>query len=265
MAPRQIASDLDGTLIPLAADPAHDRAVGVLERAVASGLVELTYITGRHLALAIDGIRAAGLPLPARIFADVGTSLHHQIPGAGFAPDSAFRAAMRAAFGASAPDHLREILASISGLEPQADDRQAEFKWSYETGGERLDDIVTTVRSRLGAEASALTVVTSQDPVSGRGLVDVLPRQAGKARALQWLVERLGVTAADVLFAGDSGNDRAALLSGHPAVLVGNAPADLREDLVASAARAGLSGRLYCARAAFAAGVVEGAEYFKFI
>ncbi|HUF46409.1 MAG TPA: HAD-IIB family hydrolase [Vicinamibacterales bacterium] len=264
MTPRQIASDLDGTLIPPGPHAAHDDALAVMADAAARGRIELAYITGRHLSLALEGITTAGLPLPARLFCDVGTSLHHRV-GDEYVQDEAFRAAMRDAFGATAPGELRERLRSIADLEPQADDRQAEFKLSFVVRAGPLEPVVASVRTCLGAEAAQVTMVSSHDPLTGVGLVDILPRASGKRRALDWLTGSLALGQGDVLFAGDSGNDRDALLSGHPAVLVGNAPEALRADLTAAAREAGLAERLYCAEGPFAVGVVEGARFFKFI
>jgi hydroxymethylpyrimidine pyrophosphatase-like HAD family hydrolase len=66
----------------------------------------------------------------------------------------------------------------------------------------------------------------------------------------------------DVVFAGDSGNDTDALLSGVRSVLVGNAPDTLRSEVRASAENRGLLDRVYFASSHFAAGVVEGLHHF---
>jgi HAD superfamily hydrolase (TIGR01484 family) len=264
MTPRQIASDLDGTLIANAPGDEHDRALGLLTDLSARGHVEFTYITGRHLSLALAGIHAAALPPPARIFCDVGTSLYHRV-GDDYVLDARYRAAMHDAFGFAAPDALGAIVAGVPGLEPQPAERQAEFKRSFVTRHDAVAATVAALCTRLGTEAARLTIVTSLDPVTGAGLVDILPRAAGKGRALAWLTRALALGQADVLFAGDSGNDRDAFLSGHPAVLVGNAPDAIRTELRQHAGRAGLADRLYFAKAPYAAGLVEGARHFGFM
>ena len=65
-----------------------------------------------------------------------------------------------------------------------------------------------------------------------------------------------------MVFAGDSGNDRAAILSGVRAVVVGNAGDDLRDGLRREAERRGLGERIHFSEAPYAAGVVEGCRYF---
>jgi hypothetical protein len=61
---------------------------------------------------------------------------------------------------------------------------------------------------------------------------------------------------------GDSGNDRAALLSGARSVLVGNAPAHLRSDLREEARARRMDDRIYLAEEEGAEGVMEGLAHW---
>jgi HAD superfamily hydrolase (TIGR01484 family) len=264
MPPRYLASDLDGTLIPPVLDADRRRDIDEFTRRTEAGGLDLTYVTGRHLALATDGIGAAGLPWPARIFCDVGTSLHVRA-GDGYVRDEAFRHAMAATLGETLMAGVRRLLDDVEGLALQEPSKQAEFKLSYYVRGPAREAAGREVRRRLAPVRHRIEIISSEDPASGDGLLDLLPEAAGKRHALDWLCRTSGLAREDVLFAGDSGNDRDALLSGHPAVLVGNAPDSLRTDLARVAGHAGLGDRLYFARAPFAAGVVEGAEHFGFL
>jgi len=264
MPSRVIASDLDGTLIPPELDEARRRDIARFGRAAAGRALRLAYVTGRHAPLALAGIREAGLPPPAWLFADVGTSLH--VPdGPAYAEDPEFHRAMIDALGLASFDEIRRRLAGLAGLELQDAAKQAEFKLSYDVRGRDPADVVPAARARVGALAGRLTFVASRDPITGHGLLDVLPADSGKRFALEWLRRAAGLDAPDVLFAGDSGNDRDALLSGHPAVLVGNAPGPLREALRREARETGVEDRVYFARASFAAGVLEGCRHFGFL
>ena len=71
-----LASDLDGTLIPLERDAQRLREVAELVDAfeASEGLL-LAYVTGRHLSLAQAGIEEIGLPSPDWFVCDVGTRL----------------------------------------------------------------------------------------------------------------------------------------------------------------------------------------------
>jgi hypothetical protein len=94
-----LASDLDGTLIPLERDAQRLREVEELVRALAASEdLRLAYVTGRHLALAQAGIEEIGLPSPDWFVCDVGTSVYRRANG-GYEPDQEYRQAMRAALG----------------------------------------------------------------------------------------------------------------------------------------------------------------------
>ena len=83
-----LASDLDGTLIPLERDAQRLREVAELVNAVeASDALSLAYVTGRHLSLAQEGIEEIGLPAPDWFVCDVGTSVYRRTNG-GYEADS---------------------------------------------------------------------------------------------------------------------------------------------------------------------------------
>jgi HAD superfamily hydrolase (TIGR01484 family) len=271
-----LATDLDGTVIPPEGADLGDSDGGVraFRHAVdaprrARDGVTLAYVTGRHLAFALEGIAGAGLPAPDLLACDVGTSVYHPQHGdastdAGtWRPDAAYRARMREALGGVDASEIRHALRkTVPDLVLQEAEKQAEFKVSYYAPGPpRLDELVDAVRAGL-AGVAPVTLVASVDPADGRGLIDVLPRGVAKDRALAFMRAELGVTSDATLYAGDSGNDRAALLSGVLAVLVGNAPGALAHDLKGEARARGLGERLYVASAPFAHGVLEGCRHF---
>jgi len=83
------------------------------------------------------------------------------------------------------------------------------------------------------------------------------------------LIERLGVSKEDTVFAGDSGNDLPVLISDIPAVLVNNALTSIKNVARRLADAQGLAQQLYLARGGFyglngnyTAGVLEGLIHF---
>ncbi|RLB51287.1 MAG: hypothetical protein DRH23_02540 [Deltaproteobacteria bacterium] len=256
-----LASDLDGTLIPLERGPQRLREVAELVRAFeANEQLLLAYVTGRHLSLAQAGIEEVGLPSPDWFVCDVGTSVYRQANG-GFEPDGEYRQAMRAAFGGLVGDDIRVAIGSVAGMELQEEDKQAEFKVSYYTPG-RPEPLVETVQSRLGAARANVNLVASYDPVAERGLLDVLPAGIAKDYAVRYLHERSGVDEPHLVYAGDSGNDRAAMLSGYRVIVVGNADEALKKDLGIESVAQGIAERIYFAEHPYARGVLEGLRHF---
>jgi len=256
-----LASDLDGTLIPLERDTQRLREVCELVRALeASETLILAYVTGRHLSLARAGIEDLGLPLPDWFVCDVGTSVYRRANG-GFAPDEEYREAMKAAFGGLSGDDIRAAIGTSEGLTLQEQEKQGEFKVSYYTKG-RPEALVGTVRSRLDAAQAKVNLVASYDSVSERGLLDVLPAGVAKDFAVRYLHDRTGVDEQHLVYAGDSGNDRAAMLAGFRVIVVGNADAALKDDLRAKSAARAIADRIYFAEYPYARGVLEGLRYF---
>ncbi|MGB5285190.1 MAG: HAD-IIB family hydrolase, partial [Polyangiales bacterium] len=259
-----LASDLDGTLIPLERDSQRLREVTQFVDVVDDSVnLMLAYVTGSHLALAREGIAEVGLPSPDWFVCDVGTSVYRR-SDAGFEPDEAYREAMRAAFGGLSGVDIRAAIGAIEGLDLQEREKQAEFKVSYYTRG-RPEPYVDTVQARLDAANAQANLVPSHDPVSGRGLLDVLPAGIAKDYAVRYLHDHSGVDEQHLVYAGDSGNDRAAMLTGFRVIVVGNADEELKKDLGIEAVAQGIAEKIYFAKHPYARGVLEGLRHFGFV
>lgn len=259
-----LASDLDGTLIPLERDAQRLREVAEFVSAVdASVNLMLAYVTGRHLSLAREGIAEVGLPPPDWFVCDVGTSVYRRTNGS-FEPDEGYRAAMRAALGGLSGADVRSAIGALEGLELQEEEKQAEFKVSYYTSG-RPEPYVETVQVRLDRANAKVSLVSSHDPVTGRGLLDVLPAGIAKDYAVRYLHDHSGVEERRLVYAGDSGNDRAAMLTGFRVIVVGNADEELKKDLGIEAVAQGIAERIYFAEHPYAKGVLEGLRHFGFV
>jgi HAD superfamily hydrolase (TIGR01484 family) len=252
---------LDGTLIPLERDAQRLREVEELVRAFeASEDLRLAYVTGRHLSLAQAGIEEVGLPSPDWFVCDVGTSVYRRANG-NYEPDQEYRQAMRAALGGLSGDDARAAIGAMDGLELQEEEKQAEFKVSYYTRG-RPEPFVDAVQSRLDAAQAKVNLVASHDPVTDRGLLDVLPAEIAKDYAVRYLHDRSGVDEEHLVYAGDSGNDRAAMLTGYRVIVVGNADEELKKDLGIESVAQGIAERIYFAEHPYARGVLEGLRHF---
>ena len=261
--PKMLASDLDGTLIPPVFDEARVDEIRRFGEAVSDRRLRLAYVTGRDLGLAIRGIERFGLPEPELLVCDVGTSVYVRSRGQGaFVPDDPYRARMLDAFGGATRDDIAGALARLPGLALQEGRRQAEFKVSYYVDPEHAVALRVEVPGALAAFAVPPKAVWSHDPHSGRVLLDLLPRGVAKHTALEHVRDQSGFTAAEVVYAGDSGNDFDAFLSGHPAIVVGNTPEELKHEVRTEAEAARITDKLYFADAPFAGGVLEGCRHF---
>ena len=258
-----LASDLDGTVIPLEEGPEQEAELEEFRRAVreASDLI-LAYVTGRGLGLARKGIRQFDLPIPDFLVCDVGTSVYRQ-SGGEFHADPEYARRMREAMGGLDFSDVREYLAPVDHLLLQPEERQTEFKLSFHLPfGEDHAGIVEEVRGHLTALGGRVQAVYSVGAPSGRGLLDLLPRGAAKDFAVHYLREVTGLDEHQVVYAGDSGNDLAVMLAGYRAVVVANAGADLRDGLRQALDDETLAERIHFSPFRYSKGVLDGCRHF---
>ena len=121
---------------------------------------------------------------------------------------------------------------------------------------------VAKIRELLAAWRAPFWTIDSVDPFNGDGLIDFLPKGVSKAYALRWLAEHQQWPHESVVFAGDSGNDLAALSEGFLAIVVGNADRQVAREAESAHARAGWRRRLYLAEKGATSGVLEGCQWF---
>ncbi len=240
---RTLVSDVDGTLLDGGRPGEGASALGARLAAADAALV-LSSGRGLELALAAaETLRDAGLPWPSALVCGVGSEVYAW-DGEGFAEDEGWRRTLAATgFSAGA---VRTALAAVPGLVPQPEQAQGEHKVSY---------FVTEAPAvEAAARALAGDGVAARLVYSAGRFLDVLPRPASKGGALLRLVERYELSPAQVVVAGDSGNDRELLVTaadaGMVAVLVANHEPEM-DDLRA------YPGVLAASRP-FCAGVAEG-------
>lgn len=259
--PTVLATDLDGTLIPL--DEAADNGADLTKLAefLEDRDVTLAFVTGRHFASVVDAMEQHRLPKPDWIVCDVGTSIYRQIDGRFEYLDQ--YAQHQDQIITSLPiDDLREQLAPIEGLRLQEAAKQGRFKLSFYADARRLPELVQQVAERLTALDAPYNIIDSVDPFNGDGLVDLLPAQVSKAHALAWWSRHIDRDPQSIVFAGDSGNDLAALTAGYRAIVVGNADPAIASTAREAHRQAGWEDRLFVADRPATSGVLQGCQWF---
>ena len=86
-----------------------------------------------------------------------------------------------------------------------------------------------------------------------------------KAHALEWWVQYVRLNREAIVFAGDSGNDLAALVAGYRTIVVGNADRQLARQVHDAHHEAGWNNRLCLARGRATSGVLEGCRWFELV
>ena len=266
--PVSLFTDLDRTLIPNGAQEESPGVREMLGTLVHRGLVELIYVTGRDAALVRAAISEYGLPGPAAVIADVGTSIYE--PGRGsWRALSEWRERILRDFAGHSPARLAAALEDQGDLRLQEPEHQGPAKLSYYVSPDADPDVVrAAVETRLATLGVHVRVICSIGEAAG--LVDVVPRSAGKWHAIEYLLEERDIDRERAIFAGDSGNDLEVFAAPLRSILVANATREVREAAIRLVEAAGHRETLYLARGGYlgtdgnyCSGILEGlAEAF---
>ena len=263
--PGVLATDLDGTFIPLEGCQQNQEDLLKLARLLEQQEVRLVFVTGRHLESVLDAIREHRLPQPEWIICDVGTTIYRRDGDGRYQPLPAYRDHLAEIVRMLPVDQLQQHLETIGGLRRQEAEKQGLFKLSFYSEAAAVESVVRQVEQRLQQLRAPYSVISSIDPFTDDGLVDLLPRQTSKAYALQWWCEHLGLRADQVVFAGDSGNDLAAFLAGYRVIVVGNAARSICHNVLTEHRKRAWRNRIYFARGRATSGVLEGCRWFELL
>ncbi|BAU29429.1 sucrose-phosphate synthase/hypothetical protein [Aneurinibacillus soli] len=229
-----LATDLDGTLV--GDKEALHGLFAYYDRLPYR--VVLVYITGRHKASALELMQKERLPMPDVLITDVGTEIYS---GPDFVPDEGWQHHMEASWKA---EQLAGIASQCQELMPQ--NVPAAYRLSYTVWNQHP---VCKLEEQLQAAGIPHKLIVS----SGRD-VDILPPNGGKGEALRYVLASRGWEQAQVLVAGDSGNDHEMIMLGYPAVIVGNAQPELTQVAAHPS--------VFHAKRVCAGGIQEAWEYF---
>ncbi|QSX33059.1 HAD-IIB family hydrolase [Shewanella avicenniae] len=264
-----LCTDLDRTLLPNGEQPESAAARRMFAQLVVGSQCKLAYVTGRDIALVQHAIAEYQLPLPDYAITDVGSMIYvregeqyqllphwHDYLAQQWPQDS---------------QQLARQLGQFAQLQPQPEPRQKRFKLCYQLiPAKLLPNEVAEVKRRLANIAWPVHLITSVDETADQGLVDLLPPNASKRGAIDFLVTELGLQHDKVFFSGDSGNDLDVLVSPYPAVIVKNALAEVVMQAVNRSKMQGLDEQLWVAQGDeslglngnYSGGIVEGLLYF---
>lgn len=298
---RYLATDLDGTLIPITPEEAtrpgqsaggldqetaekrfleSQAALSVLrsdaERCEPGGL-GIVFVTGRHFESVCEAIVEFDLPIPDWILCDVGSRCLQRVDSTRshfteadqvaslFQTVRTYDDRLDQVAGRYDCDALMQGLASVASVRPQEAFKQGRHKHSFYCQGVELAECERAIATYLQEHNLPLNVVASTDPFTGDGLIDLMPPGVNKSFALQWWIEASGANPDQIVFAGDSGNDHAAMVSGLKTIIVGNATRELAQSVENYHRDQQWSGRLFLARQPNTVAVLDGCRWFGLI
>lgn len=264
-----LCTDMDRTIIPNGFHTEDSLARKKFSSFCHQPQVTLVYVTGRHKALVEDAIKSYALPLPAYAITDVGTRIF-QIEGTHWKEISSWEEEIKKDWNGKNHEELNALFSDLSELQLQETSKQSTHKLSYyvslHVDQKKLLSLMSQRLDMIGVQAS---LVWSIDEPKDIGLLDVLPRNATKLHAIEFLYHQLDYNLDEVMFAGDSGNDLPVLASNILSTLVANAANELKNDALRLVKKQNNLQSLYLATGNnsdmsgnYSAGVLEGVSHF---
>jgi sucrose-6-phosphatase len=243
-----LVTDLDHTLV--GNDEALDRLNQVLDQYRQNWGTKIVYATGRSKESYQELVSSQRLLAPDALIAAVGTEIYL---AAAETPEPDWASKL------SINWHREEIVAIASrfaDLESQPQSEQRPFKVSYYLSPSVVASVVRQLEELLSQQGLDVEII-----YSGSKDLDILPRVGDKGAAVQFLRNRWQIDPAQTVVCGDSGNDISLFKYGiERGIIVGNAQSELL-----------LWHELhpvnyhYRAVADYAAGILEGLKYFRFL
>lgn len=263
-----LCCDLDRTLIPNGDQKESAEARPLFSRIARRDRLVLAYVTGRNKEQILEAVKAYDLPIPDYAVGDVGATIYQ--PGKNWHNLSEWSQYVQKSWHHSGWKDIKESLNTLTFLLLQEPEHQHLHKLSYYTDPDiDTNSLEEEILRHLAPSGIKSNVIFSQDEQKGVALVDILPQNASKCHAIEFLRHREKLSAGQVMFAGDSGNDMDALTGGFQAVLVKNASDAVRRVAQSRMASQPDPDRLFFARGDFlgmngnySAGVLEGLAHF---
>ncbi len=264
-----LCTDMDRTVVPNGTQAEHPDARKRFKAFCQHPDITLVYVTGRHKALVQQAIKNYSLPEPDYAITDVGSKIY-RIKQGHWTEFTAWQQEIAPSWQGKSHAELKSWLSKIPGLSLQESHKQNSHKLSYYLPlYADKETVKAAIVARLQKEGVEASVIWSVDEPKKVGLLDVLPINATKLHAIEFLQQELGYRHEETIFAGDSGNDMPVLKSAVQSILVANASAEVKKAALHSVEQTGLQSSLYLARAQYcgmnanyAAGVLEGVAHF---
>jgi sucrose-phosphate synthase len=233
-----LISDIDHTLL------GDNQALKQLIDYLQSSAIGFGVATGRSIVSAREVLAQSQVPTPDLWITSVGSEIYY---GTDLAADRDWYAHIDYQW---TPQLVKAAIAKLPGIKPQQEPFPNLHKISY------LVDIakspsITEIRAFLLQQQLNVQAIFSHQEY-----LDILPQRASKGDAVNYCAAKWKIPIAQILVAGDSGNDEQMLSSGAKAVVVGNYSAEL-ERLKGTA-------NIYFANRSYAAAILEAIAYYQF-
>ncbi len=260
-----IATDLDRTLLPNGKEE-YDGTLNVFKNLVKKNNFILVYITGRSFNLVKKAIKKYKIPYPNYLITNVGTKVF-EIKKNNSTNLKSWERSIKQQSPLWNTKKIKNSLKKLNEIKLQEQFKQDNFKISYYLDEKYLknpEKILNKIRKQISSYSAR--VIFSMDFPEVRGLIDIVPKNASKKEALEFVIKKTKIKNKDVVFCGDSGNDFSILTTKFNSIIVKNAPPNLKKKVKKIKKK-----HLYLAKKQrylngnYVSGLIQGLIYFKFI
>ncbi|MBF0265421.1 MAG: HAD-IIB family hydrolase [Gammaproteobacteria bacterium] len=274
-----ICTDLDRTLIPNGVEAESANARKLFSYLSSLEQITLVYVTGRDIHLVDKAINTYQLPRSDYVISDVGASIY-RLNNQNIEQSSQWQylsqweEIYKQSWMGKKGNDLAQLFYSIKDLRRQEYSKQKAYKLSYYLPlySDHLT-IIAKMKEILSQEKIEAEFIWSIDAPNNIGLLDVMPKNATKKNAIEYLMHIADFNLENTIFSGDSGNDIDVLLSSIKSTLVANAHPDIKQQVLTELNNDDHSKNIYIANGDFlqmngnySAGILEGiCHYFPSI
>lgn len=247
-----LASDIDNTLT------GDEKSLKKLSQTLTTKRQKqelfLILSTGRRIDEVVTGFEKEHIPLPDAVISQVGTEIYFPPFTKNEKPLPDWDKYLRKTFKKK---KAKEFIKNIKGLAMQPTRYNTDLKLSvYLDSAPEPQKAADKIRQRVkksGQKAYQVVWSSSRD-------LDIIPRSAGKANAIKYVIKKKCPKAKKIIVAGDSGNDKSMFQAFDYGIAVANAKSELKKYLKKEKSK-----NHYLAKARYAKGVMEGLKFFDMI
>ena len=240
-----LVSDIDGTIIE---PKLNNPGLNELKKYLTSRSDKMAFAmaSGRNLELVKKVIKEEKFPLPDFVICSVGTEIYYT-NGKDYILDKGWAKFLA---GRWRRDDILSRLKGLNWLKMQEEDAQNPYKISYYYEKEHYDH--EELIKVLGSGWYKVNIIPSHGQ-----FIDFIPKRASKGNAIKFLCRKWNISMANVIAAGDSGNDIDMFRGAVKGIIVGNRSEELADYKT--------SKNIYVAKKPASSGILEGLKHYKII
>jgi len=204
--------------------------------------------TGRSLDSVLKLLKKESIPIPDVIISSVGSEIYYYHIGKKIIEDKSWKKLINYRWE---PNAIKYLMQNISNVKIAPNKEQGLHKISYRITNFNKN-LLSFLKKYLRQHDIHAKVIITQERY-----LDILPIRASKGLAIRYIAIKWGLPLERIFVAGDAGNDEEMLQGDTLAVVVANHSNELL--------RLKNKPRIYFAENSYAAGILEGLEYYNFL